>query len=84
MKMIFVRLVLAAGLVAGVAGCRNLGYNDQSLNNSLTPNVSQTQVTRTWQPTPGQPGQETPTVTTTQLPPADPSTASPPASVPAH
>jgi ABC-type phosphate/phosphonate transport system substrate-binding protein len=56
MKAILLRLVLAAGLVAGVAGCRNVGYNDQSLNNSLTPNVSQTQVTRTWQPTPGQPG----------------------------
>jgi len=84
MKLIFPRWVLAAGLVAGVAGCRNLGYNDQSLNNSLTPNVSQTQVTRTWQPTPGQPGQETPTVTATPLPPADASTAAPPASTPAH
>jgi hypothetical protein len=55
-------MIFALGLAAGLAGCSSLGYNKQSLNNSLTPNVTEKQYTRTWQPT-GQPGQYSQNVT---------------------
>ncbi|MGA2053214.1 MAG: hypothetical protein ABSH19_07880 [Opitutales bacterium] len=88
-------LILSLVLVAGLAGCHNLGYNSQSLNNSLTPNVSQTEYTRTWQQSPGQPGQYSQNVTAgappaaTTTDPANPNYNSgapspPPASSPAH
>jgi hypothetical protein len=40
--------ILAVLILLGLAGCRNLGYNDQSLNNSLTPGISETDYTRTY------------------------------------
>lgn len=80
--------------MAMLAGCHNLGYNTQSANNALTPNVSQTEYTRTWQPTPGQPGQNSQNVTTgvpaaTVTDPANPNYISgapspPPATTTAH
>jgi hypothetical protein len=39
---------LAAVALAGLAGCHSLGYNDQSLDTRLTPEVSETQQTRTY------------------------------------
>ena len=62
MKHFFLPVIFALGLAAGLAGCSSLGYNKQSLNNSLTPNVTEKQYTRTWQPT-GQPGQYSQNVT---------------------
>jgi hypothetical protein len=46
MKSIFALLV--AGALATAAGCRNVGYNDRSLNNSMTPEVSQKEYVRTY------------------------------------
>ncbi len=37
----FLKLFSTILLLAGLAGCRNLGYNETTLNTDLTPDVSQ-------------------------------------------
>ncbi len=41
-------MFLIAVALAGLAGCRNVGYNDQSLNTRMTPEVSETTQVRTY------------------------------------
>jgi hypothetical protein len=71
----------------GLAGCRNLGYNDQSANNALTPGIQEQQYTRTWQPAPSGTTatptvvQTTPTAATTD--PSYPNYKAPPSPAPA-
>lgn len=40
--------LLAVITLAGLAGCRSLGYNDRSLSDSSTPNTSQKEYVRTY------------------------------------
>jgi hypothetical protein len=40
--------LLVASVFVGLAGCRDPGYNDQSANNTLTPEASETQQVRTY------------------------------------
>ncbi len=40
--------LLAALILVSVTGCRSLGYNDRSANNSLTPEVSEKVQVRTY------------------------------------
>jgi len=48
LRMKPVLTLLAAIALAGLAGCRNTGYNDRSLTTSLTPEVSETEQVRTY------------------------------------
>jgi hypothetical protein len=57
---LFVAMTLAA--LAGLAGCRSLGYSDQAANNALTPGISEKEYVRTWTPTAGHPGEAHETV----------------------
>jgi hypothetical protein len=40
--------LLAVAVLAGLAGCRNLGYNERSVSDSATPNTSQSDYVRTY------------------------------------
>jgi len=44
----FLKLFTAAILLAGVAACRDVGYNGKTLNNDATPDVSQKGYVRTY------------------------------------
>jgi hypothetical protein len=42
------KLLAVALTLAALAGCRSTGYNENALNNSLTPNVAQKGYVRTY------------------------------------
>lgn len=44
----FLKLLSVALVLAGLAGCRSTGYNENTLNNNLTPDVSQKGYVRTY------------------------------------
>ena len=44
----FKKLILLAAALAGLAGCRELGYNSQSADNTLTPGTSPHSYDRTY------------------------------------
>jgi hypothetical protein len=44
----FSKLMLVGFTLAGLAGCRDTGYNGKTLNNDLTPNVTPQATTRTY------------------------------------
>jgi hypothetical protein len=44
----FLKRVMVAGVLTGLAGCRDTGYNGKTLNNDLTPNVTPHAATRTY------------------------------------
>ncbi len=44
----FLKLVLFASALAGMAGCHNLGYNSPSTDTTLTPGVSSQTIDRTY------------------------------------
>jgi len=46
MKSTLSLLVILA--LVGLVGCRNVGYNDRSLNNSMTPEISEKEQVRTY------------------------------------
>jgi hypothetical protein len=43
-----ITLFFIAAVAAGLAGCRGLGFNDQSLNNDLTPGTSERTYVRSY------------------------------------
>ena len=43
-----ISLLFAVISLAGLAGCRNLGYNDHAMSDSATPNTSEKDYVRTY------------------------------------